>query len=177
MTARVDPNSAYFKFDTYNFNSFDWLDYDQTSAIAMKAMLECFVGKKLGEGVSRTVFECKFNPDYVVKVSTSYDTQNPTEHRTWQRFKDVPKVAKWLAPVDQISACGRVIVQRRTRPLLRPPTTIPNFLGDLKVQNFGMIDGKCVAHDFGLGIFINGDEPIQMVKPSWWDGLSGDHYG
>ena len=175
MTRR-DPNSLYFDFDTYRNGHDDWLDYDRITAPAMKALLECFAGRLLGRGVSRTVFECKFNPEYVVKVSKPYDTQNATEARTWERFSDVPHVAKWLAPIAQQSACGRVIVQRRTRPLLKPPAKIPHYLGDLKVQNFGMLEGRCVAHDYGLGIFLDSDAPVQMVKPDWWDGQSGDHY-
>jgi hypothetical protein len=171
-----DHNSLYFKWDTYNDGNFDWLDYDQTTAIAMKSMLECFVGKSIGSGVSRTVFECKHDPNFVVKIGTSYHTQNAMEVRTWDRFKDNPKVSKWLAPITQRSADMRVIVQRRTRPLLNPPKKIPHFLGDLKVQNFGLLDGRCVAHDYGLGIWFDADAPIEMVKPEWWDGLSGDIY-
>lgn len=170
--------TAYFRFGTYRGSpSQEWLDYDQTTVPAMKAMLECFVGQRIGGGTTRTVFQCKHDPSKVIKIQSAYEVANQMEFRVWEKFGDDPKVGKWLAPVHAISADGRVIVQSRTLPLINPPKKIPDFLSDLKVQNFGMLDGRVVAHDYGLGIFIDSNSPIEMVAPEWWDGFSGDHYG
>lgn len=173
-------DTRYFKFDTYESSTewgrSHWIDFDKTTTPAMKSLLECFVGKVIGEGSERTVFASRYDPNVVIKVGKGYSTQNAVEASTWDRFKDYPKISKWIAPVLQRSADCRVIVQRRTSTLVKPPAKIPDFLGDLKVQNFGLLDGQVVAHDYGLGIYLDPGSTFTLIKPEWWDGQTGDYY-
>lgn len=169
-------DTPYFRTATYENNGENWIDYDKITVPAAKSILECFMGPMIGSGVSRRVFSCKADPSLVIKIGGGFDTQNAVEAAVWDRFSENNRVNKWLAPIVARSADLRVIVQKRTKPVIKPPTKIPDFLGDLKVQNFGMLDGRLVAHDYGLGIFIDNNSPIEMVAPKWWDAGTGNYY-
>lgn len=174
--SRDERESSYFTWDSYGDG---WLDFDKTSVPAMKEFLECFVGKLIARGTTREVFECKFDKSVVIKVQRAFQTQNAVEVATWKRVEDTPSVAKWFAPVLGYSSSMRVIVQRRTMPLLKPPARIPEFLTDRKVQNYGMIGKQVVCHDYGLmdlGRIAPGN--FKMEPAEWWDvGTQNDYEG
>lgn len=96
------------------------------------------------------VFEYALNPDWVVKVSeSSRDFQNVMEWETWRYAVGRP-AEKWLAPCHHISFSGSILIQSRTTPLKKLPKRLPDFFTDLKAENFGLLDGRVVAHDYGL---------------------------
>lgn len=109
-------------------------------------------GDRLGFGVARTVFACRLNPDYVLKIETGGRSfQNVLEWETWKIAEYAPKQALWLAPCISISTCGTVLVQRRTTPAraAEMPKSVPNWLTDVKLDNWGILDGRPVCHDYG----------------------------
>lgn len=118
--------------------------------------LSLCLGECLGEGVSRKVYNFTLNDIYVAKVET--DTafnvkQNLLEWDFWQQNVDNKSVTDWLAPVVAISACGTFLIQRKVTPIphdYQLPTHLPAFLNDIKVQNFGLLDGKFVCVDYGM---------------------------
>jgi hypothetical protein len=127
-----------------------------------------FVGRRLGEGIGREVFE--FIPDRskVVKLETVTGSfQNIIEWETWHNL--AAKHRKWLAPCRFISPCGIVLLMDRTEPL-RPgdiPARIPEWLSDLKRENYGILDGKFVCHDYGTNLLLNhGAFAGKLVKRS-----------
>lgn len=111
-------------------------------------------GTSLGEGIHRKVFECHLDPSLVVKVETSGD------HRTFANFREMDvwnnlehtKLSKWLAPCVSLSMSGLILLQKRVKPIRREemPKKLPGFLTDLKVENFGILDGQVVCVDYAL---------------------------
>ena len=139
-------------------------------------------GAKLGEGMSRTVFECELLPDCVVKVETDARRfQNVMEWEIWQRVKDTP-AARWFAQCRWISPSGLVLIMERTRVPGQSEylEKVPAWFTDLKRQNWGMAraekkDGKpgrewLVCHDYGTSLVIEeGTITKRMRKADWWD--------
>lgn len=126
-------------------------------------------GEKLGEGIHRQVFECKLRPDLVVKVEND-DWRyfaNVLEMKFWNDHEHYEKVAKWLAPCEQLSPDGRVLLQKRADPLGQNdelPGELPAFLSDLKRENFGRIDGRLVCLDYAMTI----PTPNTRMKKVQW---------
>lgn len=136
-------------------------------------VIETVLGKKLGEGAYRTVYELQYNPTKVCKVELRGDAfANVEEFDVWSRLKDT-KWAKFLAPIHSIDQFGAVMIQERTTPLTDEQwfgfKRIPNFITDLKKDNFGMLDGRVVAHDYGLNLIRDlGMNSLRIkAKPSW----------
>lgn len=115
-------------------------------------------GEKLGDGIHREVYVCRTATDLVVKVEKYLDYRsfaNVTENTLWRDWEHAPKVAKWLAPCQYLSPDGRILLQRRAKPVRdddQLPDKIPAFLTDVKRENFGWIDGQLVCIDYAYHI-------------------------
>ena len=127
-------------------------------------------GKLLGEGIHRKVFECRIRPDLVVKVEHDTDWRyfaNVLEMRFWDDHQYFDKVAQWLAPCEYMSPDGRILLQRRTLPIVDSsalPAQLPAFLSDVKVDNFGILDGRLVCVDYAMTI----PNPSTRLKKVDW---------
>lgn len=131
-------------------------------------LFQLICGDVLGSGAGRTVYECMIRPDLVVKVETpSHSFQNQSEWRFWNDWRMDADMKKWLAPCEAISACGTVLLQRRTEPVHPDhyPDRLPKFLTDTKRSNFGILDGKFVCHDYGL---VVSTVSTALKKAEWW---------
>lgn len=120
--------------------------------------------------MARKVYVLRLNPEYVIKIESGRQSfQNVAEWEYWSWVKDT-KIEKWFAPCELISTCGSMLVQRRVTPL-RPnelPKRLPAFLDcDLKIENFGLIDGKFVCCDYGTAQFIVQQSPRHYVPAKW----------
>lgn len=138
-----------------------------TTTIA-RDFLSVFTGRPLGTGVARTVYECPLRPDLVVKVETEGQSfQNVREWETWQDWEHCKDVNRWLAPCVAISPCGTVLVQMRTTPIPpgRFPDKMPSFLTDMKRDNYGLLKGRVVCHDYGLTV---PNLETRLRKARWW---------
>ncbi len=126
-------------------------------------------GDKIGEGTTRTVFECKLRPELVVKVEDGdmRDFANVVEAKFWSEYEGSPAIAKWLAPVEFLSPDGRILLQRRADPVREKelPKKIPAFLADTKVGNFGRISGRIVCVDYAITII---NPSVRLRKAKWW---------
>ena len=135
-------------------------------------LAKLILGDKLGEGMSREVYEFAFDKKFVVKVEQS-KFQNVREWELWNELKE-NKLAKHFAPCVDISPCGIYLIQRRTEPIPKSeyPEKIPHFFTDEKFSNFGVIveNGKksFVCHDYGSFILTNGFRN-GMKKAVWWE--------
>jgi hypothetical protein len=124
-------------------------------------------GDRLGYGMSRSVYDCRLDPTLVMKIEvTEGKFQNIVEFELWSRYMHYEKVAKWLAPVDSMSSNGTVMLMKKTMPLTvdQFPDEIPAFFGDIKLENFGMLDGRVVCHDYGTGFHENPRSGNRKVK-------------
>lgn len=135
-------------------------------------------GKPLGSGIAREVYVFGPDPDLVIKLeSSACSFQNVKEWDTWQRAQDVEHVARWLAPCVMISSCGSVLLQRRTAVCLNYPERMPAFLADFKRENYGMLDGRLVCHDYGTNLLAEHGMTKRMKRARWWsnnDDVSDD---
>jgi hypothetical protein len=123
----------------------------------MTAGFNMLCGRRLGSGINRDVFVCALDPTLVVKVEPDVEHRsfaNVLEHGNWEAFCDTKEVAKWLAPCVRMSPCGLILLQKRVTPLRRSelPERVPNFLTDLKLENFGLYEGRVVCCDYSIMI-------------------------
>jgi len=127
-------------------------------------------GEKLGSGIHRTVYECRIRPDLVVKVENdNYRVfANVMESKFWDDNQFSKAIAKWLAPVEFLSPDGRILLQRRVQPLVaglkNMPEKLPAFLTDIKLDNFGILDGNLVCVDYAFTIQ---NVSTTMKKVTW----------
>lgn len=127
-------------------------------------------GKLLGEGIHRKVFECRLDPTLVVKVEIPQDWRyfaNVHEMKFWDEHRYFKKVADWLAPCEYMSPDGRILLQKKVLPITDRavlPDKVPSFLTDLKVENFGLYEGRLVCIDYALSI----PTPSTRPKKAHW---------
>ena len=143
--------------------------FDSTIA---RDFFRLFAGKQLGYGAGRVVFECLIKPDFVIKVENgSKSFQNVMEWETWMDLKHEKQVARWLAPCEEISQCGTVLLMRRTEvPREKDfPERMPTFLTDTKRTNFGMLGKRFVCHDYGMTRLASLGASMRTRKVDWWD--------
>lgn len=116
-------------------------------------IIDALVGGYIGGGTYRDVYALKCDPAKVIKVETRGKSfSNVHEMAIWEELKGT-KWEKWLAPIYYIDAYGVSMIQARTIPLRRDEwrllKRLPSIFTDLKPANFGMFEGRVVAHDFG----------------------------
>lgn len=127
-------------------------------------------GKLLGEGMHRKVFECKIRKDLVVKVEVDAmrSFANVFEQQFWDSYSEVKEIKKWLAPCEFLSPDARVLLQAKCDKIpsnFKMPSEIPEFLTDLKLDNFGILDGRLVCVDYAITI---SNPSTKLKEASWW---------
>jgi len=128
-------------------------------------------GERIGKGTSREVYECAYDPRFVVKIESAPGSfQNVTEWNMWWDADRIPHAAEWLAPCVKISPCGIVLIQKRTKPAKNYPKKLPEWLTDTKRTNYGMIGRRFVCHDYGVNTMRNSGLSKHLRKVDWWDG-------
>lgn len=133
---------------------------------------DCFnmlCGRKINEGIHRTVYECKIRPDLVVKVENQELRYfaNVMEDKFWTDHQNYSKVAAWLAPIEFLSPDGRLLLMRRVRPLHETdklPEKLPAFLSDVKRDNFGWLNGHLVCVDYAWTV---PNPSLRMKRVEW----------
>lgn len=129
------------------------------------------IGKELGRGMSRAVYACTLNPEWVVKVEEwANNFQNIAEWLIWSRVNGT-EFAKWFAPCHFISPNGSILIQTKTIPARERefPDRMPAFFTDFKRSNYGLIGKRFVCHDYGTALVIDNGLTKKMRKPKWWD--------
>lgn len=126
-------------------------------------------GERIGEGAFRTVYECRIRDDLVVKVEASesrhFSNVMESKFHADHQFND--RVARWLAPIEYLSLDGRILLQKRVRPVGHGdvlPTHLPAFLTDIKRENFGWLNGELVCIDYAMTI---PNPSVRMRKAEW----------
>lgn len=141
--------------------------FETTIASDVCSML---LGDCMGYGTYRAVFEHAFDPELIVKVEPGARSFcNIYEHQVWERVKET-RFSKWFAPVEHISPNGSVLVMRRTRAIRAEelPDRIPAFFTDIKPENWGLIDGRPVCHDYGNHLLIERGM-TKATRVAQWD--------
>lgn len=123
----------------------------------------------IGKGSAREVYHLKTNADFVVKIETRIRSfQNIAEWEIWSFVQGGP-LEKWFAPCQFISNAGTVLIQRKVTPLreCELPKKLPALLGDLKIENFGLLNGRFVCCDYGTGVHAIRTASRRMIKADW----------
>ena len=134
------------------------------------------IGKELGSGMNREVYEYGGNPQFVVKIEVNPNGyfQNVMEYNFWDAVRDAPDMLKWIAPCVRISPHGNYLIQERTMPvtlkeLQKKLPKVPTYLSDFKEPNWGRLpNGRIVCHDYGTHRAV-GACSTKLVKAHWWD--------
>lgn len=142
---------------------------DSFTAVLAKDLLHLVCSEKLGEGVARIVYASRLDPGVVIKFEPdAYSFQNIAEWEIWKQVQGT-RMERWFAPCIEIAASGTVLIQKRCQPILgKLPKQLPQYLCDLKRENFGMIDGKLVCHDYGTMLYSLRSLPKKMAKAEWF---------
>ena len=118
-------------------------------------LLTSICGEHIATGVFRSVFDYNLDDRYVVKIEPLNTGCNLIEYMIWDEVKglinNLEWVKDWFAPVKWISPNGHVLVMKKTyeRYNKKRPDKIPEFIWDIKIDNFGWIGNKFVCHDYG----------------------------
>jgi hypothetical protein len=159
-----------------NLNNLSELNKILTDVNTSIEIVHTFIGKKLGEGASRDVYEFNLDPNkYVVKVAKESTTSNYVEAIIWDEVQhftgDMQWVKEWFAPVHYISPNAKILIMARTHnhPSKKRPSQVPAFLCDIKRSNFGWYRNKLVCHDYGfLYPISNYKKKFQQVGAWVW---------
>lgn len=128
-------------------------------------------GRLIGNGMTRKVFACNINNDFVVKVESDEirsHFQNLIEWYVWNRVCGTP-FEKWFAPVHEMAPDGRVLLMHRTQPIADHdlPKKMPAFFTDFKPGNFGWLKGSIVCHDYGSNLLMEVGMTKRMRNVDW----------
>lgn len=124
----------------------------------------------LGHGVARHVYPYGLDSRMVIKFEQEESFQNVAEWNVWNHVKHTP-LSNWFAPVEFISPCGRILIQRRTSVFetdKKLPDRIPAFFTDTKIENWGLLKGKAVCHDYGYHLMLEKGMTSRMKKAEWF---------
>ncbi len=121
-------------------------------------MVSSLLGPPIGQGTYRTVYEYALDPRLVIKVQSNQDEApcNMWEYEIWNEAKWLTGNLEWiknfLAPVHWISPGGMLLLMRRTekRPNKKLPKYVPDFMTDIKEENFGWMGSRFVCHDYAM---------------------------
>lgn len=128
-------------------------------------------GDYIGRGAARYVYACQIDRSLVLKIEdTPCSFQNVHEWDVWREVEHT-RYARWFAPCVEISSCGTVLLQKRTKPAdaSQYPSKLPSFFTDTKRSNFGMLDGRFVCHDYGVTLLRSNGLVGRQRKAEWWD--------
>lgn len=140
--------------------------------IAIASSVESlFLGNKIGQGSARRVYEHAFNDDYVIKIETNgHSFQNQREFDIWNVVEHTTH-SKYFAPCYQISADGCALIMRRCDPLPKSynlPKRMPEYFSDFKRSNWGLLNGKLVAIDYGSSIMTTTGLTSKIKTVDYW---------
>jgi hypothetical protein len=127
-------------------------------------------GSLIAEGSARKVYHCKPNSRLVVKIERSARSfQNVAESEIWSFVLGDKQMQKWFAPCMFISNAGTILIQEKVEPLRQKdlPKSLPEFLCDLKIENFGMLNDRIVCCDYGTMVYSIKRASRKLVKAVW----------
>jgi len=130
---------------------------------------DILLGKKLGEGCYRNVYQCKLGYNLVVKVEKDeYDFHNIKEWNIWKEI-EYADICKWFAPCYHISPNGKILIQEKVEFSRRKdyPEKIPSFFTDIQLANFGFIKDRFVCSDYGSTVVTGSFSENKMKKTDW----------
>lgn len=151
------------------------LEQEDSAVMAIKRLNELenfFLGKKLGQGHARIVFEHKHDTELAIKFDYDGGRANWLEWEIWQEARNwqgkLLPYKNWLCPCHYISPCGTFMIVSKAEklPTKLIPKKIPSFLTDQNLANFGLIGKKVVCLDYEFIPVMTMANNLRMVKSS-----------
>lgn len=127
--------------------------------------------RQIASGMSRNVFAHRYDQTIVIKHEFGAHFQNVVEWELWQQLREDKELKPWFAPCLHISGYGQWLIQRRTFPIEQRalPKKVPALFTDLKIENWGWLNGHPVCHDYGTMLCrLIGTASRRMRKADWW---------
>lgn len=150
-------------------------------------LMMCSLGTRLSNGCFRDVYAHTLNSELVLKIEYGHDRKdeydtgvnnsfcNVQEFLLWQGIQylkgPLEWVKQWFAPIEWISPGGHILCMQRTyeMPEKERPEMIPDFLWDVKKENFGWIGDQFVCHDYAhVHAFASYSKKMRKVKHLWY---------
>lgn len=140
-------------------------------SVFTKDFFNLVCGDQLGRGHGREVWSCRYDPNIVFKFEEGGRSfQNVMEWQFWLANEKKKAVTKWLAPCINISPCGTVLIQARTKPinkLSEMPKRIPWWaFEDAKIENWSLYEDRPVMHDYAYTCSLDVSSRLEPVD--WW---------
>lgn len=143
---------------------------DHFRTVLARDLMGMVLGDSICHGTHRHVFNHATNKDWIVKVENGAQSfMNIAEYQVWQSVKET-KLAKWFAPVLEISPSGLLLIMPRCQVATINddlPKSVPAFMTDLKPENWGWLDGRWVCLDYGLHLLHEHGMTSRMRKANW----------
>ena len=142
---------------------------DRFAGGTSRELLDFVCGDRLGHGMTREVYRYKPDERLVIKVELlEGHFQNVTEWQAWQAVQ-FTELAKWFAPCESISSCGRFLLMRYAEPIaaIALPAEVPAFFTDLKANNWGVYKKHPVALDYGKHLMLERGMTSRFRKADW----------
>ena len=134
---------------------------------------DVLIGKRLGSGCYRDVYQCKLDTSLVVKIEREEgEFHNIKEWNIWKEL-EYSDLKKWLAPCYEISNDGKILIQQKIEFGRHKdyPAKIPTFFTDVQTKNFGFIGEQLVCCDYGSTI-VTRNFNNTLKKADWLEGLT-----
>lgn len=128
-------------------------------------LFDFMAGRELGRGDYRTAYLFRPNTNLVLKHEHNPARCNAMEQEFYSAALGTG-AEKWLAPVIDISNCGRWLLMARTTPVTHWPERIPVWMNDMNRANYGMFEDRFVCHDYGSAPFF---VPALKMKKAVWE--------
>ena len=129
-------------------------------------------GDVISIGIHRKVRIYKLDESLVIKLAFETPNINILEDEIWMMVKET-NIEKWFAPCVAISKCGMFLLQKRIEriPKNQYPKYVPSFFGDLKYENFGMLNGNFVCCDYAgfISTSMSHKWSEKLKKANWWN--------
>lgn len=147
-------------------------DFADVPNMVVQDMFRGMVGKLIGRGASRAVYEWTPDPKLVVKIEIAATFQNVMEWEIYDYLRG-EKAAEYFAEPVWIGSYGSVMLMKKTQPIndSQLPKLLPDWISDRKRENFGWLDGKVVCHDYGVNNivrYVNKKIKFRAVDFSEW---------
>ena len=128
-------------------------------------------GQYKAHGSSRSVYQCKVHPEFVVKIQHDGRFDNVIENEIWGAVRLADWWAKWFAECVFISKSGKILVQQKIKfksSKREYPKKIPRFFTDIRIENYGFLGDQLKCCDYSYVLYrLTGFMDKKMRRALW----------
>jgi len=153
------------------------LEQDRLGPVTTHDLLSAILETEVGRGMNRIVYTSKLFPGTVIKVASTRNLKNAisdnmAELAIWESIEMMPeRVKKWFCPCISIGCHGTILFMKYAEICSNAsqlPTRVPSFFTDLKVENWGILNGTPVCVDYAKTLVHNVFLNKATRAADWW---------